>query len=97
MIGYNLVDLISNAFVYKKIMFSYKKWREFFFIPHVIVSLNLLTMIIINCQDRFQKLSLLTSWIFDNRIIYFWNKLLNKIKNNHYLKKLRLNWMVLEK
>ena len=36
----------------------------------------------IYCLGRFQKLSLLAHWIiFANKVIYFWNKLPNQIKN----------------
>ena len=35
--------------------------------------------------------------VFANRVIYFWNKLPNQIKNSNKIKKLRLNWMILEK
>ena len=45
----------------------------------------------IYCQDRFQKLSLQTNWIFfANRVIYLWNKLSNKIKNNNNRKNFKI-------
>ena len=50
------------------------------------------------CQDRFQKLSLLTNWIFStNRVIYFWTKLPNYIKNRKRVEIFGLNLMVSEK
>ena len=49
------------------------------------------------CPARFQTLSLLINWIFPNRIIYFWKKLLNKSKICDSIKNLRPNWMFSEK
>ena len=34
---------------------------------------------------------------FVSRMIYFWNKWPNQIKNNNSVKNLRLNWMISEK
>ena len=45
-------------------------------------------------QDRFEKLSLLISWVFfADRVIYFWNKLPNKIMNRYSVEILKLHWM----
>ena len=47
----------------------------------------------IYCQDRFQKPSLLTNWIFfANRAIYFWYKLPNQIKNRNGVKKFNIEF-----
>ena len=43
------------------------------------------------CQERFQKLSLLTNWIFCNRVIYVCNKLPNQIKKQLECKKKKLS------
>ena len=44
------------------------------------------------CQDRFQKLSLLTDLdIFFIMVINLWKKLPNQIKNSNGVEKLRLN------
>ena len=34
---------------------------------------------------------------FANRVIYFWNELINQIENSNSIKNLRLNWIVSEK
>ena len=45
----------------------------------------------IYCQDRFQKLSLQTNWnFFDNIVLYFWNKLPNKIKNSYIVENFKI-------
>ena len=51
-------------------------------------------------QDTFQKISLLTNRIFlANKIIYFWNKLSNQIKNSDSVEtsKIKLNYFRKEK
>ena len=47
-------------------------------------------------QGRLQKLTINQLDFFAIRVIYFWNKLPNQIKNSNSVKILRLNWSISE-
>ena len=69
--------------------------REIFKIMEFLIMVDSFSIFLftleIYCQDRFQKLNLLTNQIFfANRVIYFGNKLPNQIKNSSSVKHFKI-------